>query len=198
MAAQELRTAAVAAKYQLLQPSRHVQLSCRLLNSSVVKLLSASSEARATAVEEEWSRFSLLSLSLPLSPQNFPAAAGVGDRRCISLCFLAIRFHAWVVILTSIKSHFWSSLGHRGHCCVFVVVLGFLGPSQSAVCHFFCCAVTFAECSHARAAAVGPRLPPGCHVLLCGDAHRSSLTCDCSFARAATTLAASQMHLLSP
>ena len=66
MAAQELRTAAVAAKYQLLQPSRHVQLSCRLLNSSVVKLLSASSEARPTAVEEEWSRFSLLSLSLSL------------------------------------------------------------------------------------------------------------------------------------
>ena len=81
-----------------------------------------------------------LSLSLSLSPQNFPAA-GVGDRRCISLCFLAIRFHARVVILTSIKSHFWSSLGHRGHCCVFVVVFGLFGTQSSAGCHFFllCC-----------------------------------------------------------
>ena len=77
-----------------------------------------------------------LSLSLSFSPQNFPAA-GVGDRRCISLCFLAIRFHARVVILTSIKSHFWSSLGHRGHCCVFVVVFGLFGTQSSTGCHFF-------------------------------------------------------------
>ena len=80
-----------------------------------------------------------LAFSLSLSPQNFPAA-GVGDRRCISLCFLAIRFHAWVVILTSIKSHFWSSLGHRGHCCVFVVVFGLFG-TQSVSRLPFCSAV---------------------------------------------------------
>ena len=33
-------------------------------------------------------------------------------------------------------SHFWSSLGHDGHCCVFWVVLGFLGPGESAGGHF--------------------------------------------------------------
>ena len=51
----------------------------------------------------------------------------------------------------------------------------FWDPVSQQVAILFCCAITFAECSHARAAAVGPRLPLGCHVL-CGDAHRSSLT----------------------
>ena len=33
-------------------------------------------------------------------------------------------------------SHFWSSLGHDGHCCVLGVVLGFLGPGESIGGHF--------------------------------------------------------------
>ena len=144
-------------------------------------------------VESELSRFSLLSFS-----QNF--LAGVADRSCISLCFLAIRFHAWVVILTSIKSHFWSSLGHRGHCCVFVVVFGLFG-TQSVSRLPFCSAV--------------PSLLRNVHMLeqrrSDRDCHRAAMCCAATLTAtpspataaslvrrtAATTLAASQMHLLS-
>ena len=136
MAAQELRTAAVAAKYQLLQPSRHVQLSCRLLNSSVVKLLSASSEARATAVEEEWSRFSLLSLSLSLL-RTFLQQQGLATAVAYPCAFSQSVF---TLGLSSSHQSNPTSGPHWaiGGIVVFLwVFLGFLGPSQSAGCHFF-------------------------------------------------------------
>ena len=90
--------------------------------------------------------------------QNF--LAGVADRSCISLCFLAIRFHALVVILTSnlpllvLTGPSWALLCFWG-------VLGFLGPRVSRV-PFSAVPSLLRAVSHARAAAVRPRLRAMC------------------------------------
>ena len=89
-------------------------------------------------------------------------------------------------------SHFWSSLGHHGHCCVFGVVFGLFGTQRVSRLPFSALPSLVAECLTCSRSG-GRTATAACHVLSSRDAHRSPA----ASSAAATTLAASQMHLLS-
>ena len=78
-------------------------------------------------------RFSPLSLSLSL--RTFLLQQGLLTTLAYPCAFSQSVFTHGLSSSHQI-SHFWSSLGHDGHCCVFWVVLGFLGPGESAGGHF--------------------------------------------------------------
>ena len=103
-------------------------------------------------VEKEEFRFSLLSLRTFL--QGLPTAVAY------PCAFSQSVFTLWLSSSHQI-SHFWSSLGHHGHCCVFGLVWGFLGPRVSRV-PFSAVPSLLRAVSHARAAAVRPRLRAMC------------------------------------
>ena len=135
----------VARSSLLVQPSRHVQL-LQSLNLENCFLLSAVLTSDLA-----------FSLSLPLSLRTFLQQQGLLTTLAYPCAFSQSVFTHGLSSSHQI-SHFWSSLGHDGHCCVFWVVLGFLGPGESAGGHF---TVTVCSQSHARAAraaAVSPRL----------------------------------------
>ena len=80
-------------------------------------------------VEKEECRFSLLSL-LRTFLQGLPTAVAYP-------CAFSQSVFTHGLSSSHQISHFWSSLGHDGHCCVFFwVVLGFLGPRESVGGHF--------------------------------------------------------------
>ena len=131
-----------------LQPSRHVQL-LQSLNLENCFLLSAVLSSDLA-----------FSLSLPLSLRTFLQQEGLLTTLAYPCAFSQSVFTHGLSSSHQI-SHFWSSMGHDGHCCVFWVVLGFLGPGESAGGHFLrapspCCSQSHARA--ARAAAVSPRL----------------------------------------
>ena len=138
-------------------------------------------------VEKEECRFSLLSL-LRTFLQGLPTAVAY------PCAFSQSVFTLWLSSSHQI-SHFWSSLGHHGHCCVFGGFWAFWDP-ESAGCHFLLCR-HFCGQSHmleqrrsdrdCGPCAVKPRRSPLLPV------HLQLRT-----AVAATTLAASQMQLPSP
>ena len=138
-------------------------------------------------VESELSRFSLLSFS-----QNF--LAGVADRSCISLCFLAIRFHALVVIVTSnlpflvLTGPSWALLCFWGYFGLFGTQRVSSGP--------FSAAASLLLASLTCSSSGGCTATEGLRAM-CGPGRRSPLHLQQLRRTADTTFAASQMHLLS-
>ena len=113
----------VARSSLLVQPSRHVQLLLQSLNLENCFLLSA--------VLTSDLAFSLS----PSSLRTFLQQEGLLTTLAYPCAFSQSVFTHGLSSSHQI-SHFWSSLGHNGHCCVFWVVLGFLGPGESAGGHF--------------------------------------------------------------
>ena len=110
----------VARSSLLVQPSRHVQLqqSLNLENSFLLSAVLTSDLA--------------FSLSLSLSLRTFLQQEGLLTTLAYPCAFSQSVFTHGLSSSHQI-SHFWSSLGHNGHCCVFWVVLG---PGESAGGHF--------------------------------------------------------------
>ena len=113
----------VARSSLLVQPSRHVQL-LQSLNLENCFLLSAVLTSDLA-----------FSLSPSLSLRTFLLQQGLLTTLAYPCAFSQSVFTHGLSSSHQI-SHFWSSLGHNGHCCVFWVVLGFLGPGESAGGHF--------------------------------------------------------------
>ena len=181
-----MRTAAaVAAKYQLLPPPT-VTTRPAAANSTCKTAF----RLQRLALQCPW-RVSRADLAFSLSLRTF--LQGLPTAVAYPCAFSQSVFTRWLSSSHQI-SHFWSSLGHHGHCCVFGWFWAFWDP-ESAGCHFLLCR-HFCGMSHmleqrrsdrdCGPCAVKPRRSPllPVHLQL-----RTSV--------AATTLAASQMHLLS-
>ena len=183
MAARQLRTAAVAAKYQLLPPPT-VTTCPAAADSTVVKLLSASRGSHCSG------EGGVADLAFSLSELSCR-----GCRPQLHILVLSRNPFSRLGCHRHIKSPnsgpHWAIMG-------IVVFLGlfwaFWDPraQQGAI---FCCAVTCCRMSHMLEERRSDR---DCGLPCAVKPRRSPLTC--SFVRrtaAATTLAASQMHLLS-
>ena len=144
-----MRTAAaVAAKYQLLPPT--VTTRPAAANSTCKTAF----RLQRLALQCPW-RVSRADLAFSLSLRTF--LQGLPTAVAYPCAFSQSVFTRWLSSSHQI-SHFWSSLVHHGHCCVFGVILGFLEPRESATDHFLLRLHFCLQVSHARAAAGAPRL----------------------------------------
>ena len=137
----------VARSSLLVQPSRHVQLLLQSLNLENCFLLSAVLSSDLA-----------FSLPLSLSLRTFLQQQGLLTTLAYPCAFSQSVFTHGLSSSHQI-SHFWSSLGHDGHCCVFLGCFGLFGTRR--VSRWAFSAFTVTVCSHARAAraaAVSPRL----------------------------------------
>ena len=137
----------VARSSLLVQPSRHVQLLLQSLNLENCFLLSAVLTSD-------------LAFSLSLSLRTFLLQQGLLTTLAYPCAFSQSVFTHGLSSSHQI-SHFWSSLGHNGHCCVFLGCFGLFGTRRVSRWAFSAFTVTVCSQSHARAAraaAVSPRL----------------------------------------
>ena len=108
----------VARSSLLVQPSRHVQL-LQSLNLENCFLLSAVLTSD-------------LAFSLPLSLRTFLQQEGLLTTLAYPCAFSQSVFTHGLSSSHQI-SHFWSSLGHDGHCCVFGLFWAFWDPESQQV-----------------------------------------------------------------
>ena len=180
----QLRTAAaVAAKYQLLPPT--VTTRPAAANSTCKTAF----RLQRLALQCPW-RVSWADLAFSLSLRTF--LQGLPTAVAYPCAFSQSVFTRWLSSSHQI-SHFWSSLGHHGHCCVFGVILGFLEPRESAVDHLL---LWLHFPSLTCSSSGGCTATEGLRAM-CGPGRRSPLHLQQLRRTADTTFAASQMHLLS-